>query len=65
MPKSWWGKTLLWGYMAGYCIYVVAAAINAWPQMPFATWSNYVLWQATYASFWPILVFLNLTGMNW
>jgi hypothetical protein len=29
------------------------------------TWSNYVLWQATYASFWPILVFLNLTGMNW
>ena len=65
MPKSWWGKTLMWGYLAGYCIYVAAAAINAWPQMPFAAWSSHVLWQATYASFWPLLVLLNLSGVQW
>ena len=65
MPKSWWGKTLMWGYIAGYCIYVVAAAINAWPQMPLTTWANYVLVQSTYASFWPILALVYLSGVHW
>jgi hypothetical protein len=65
MPKSWWGKTLIWGYTAGYCIYVIPSAITAWPQMPFLTWSNYVLWQSTYACVWPILVLLNSSGLHW
>ena len=62
MPKSWWGKILMWGYTAGYFIYLVPAAISAWPQMPFTTWLNYVLWQSTYACIWPILL---LFGLHW
>ena len=65
MPKSWWGKTLMWGYIAGYFIDLGAAAIQTWPQMPFMAWASHMLVQSTYACFWPVLLVLNLAGLHW
>jgi hypothetical protein len=65
MPKSWWGKTLLWGYTIGYFIDLGAVAIRAWPQMHFTSWANYVLVQSTYACLWPISIVLRWTGPLW
>ena len=65
MPKSWWGKTLIWGYTAGYFIDVSAAAIHAWPQMAFTPWLSYVLAQSTYACIWPIVLVFSWTGLQW
>ena len=59
MPQSWWGKTLMWGYMAGYFIYVAAAGIKAWPETSFTTWSNHLLAESTYATFWPVLIWFH------
>ena len=65
MPTTWWGKSLGVFYVGGYWLYVVAAAIYAWPTMGFSLWCGYVSFQFFYAAFWPILVALQLFGVRW
>ena len=63
MPESWWGKTLLWGYTAGYCIDLGATSFQAWPKMAFMPWLYYVTEQSTWACFWPISIVHDVIGL--
>jgi hypothetical protein len=65
MPKSVAGKVVMWLYITGYWFYLVFAAVMAWPRLPLMAWVNYVVLQALYAVFWPILVTLELLGFRW
>ena len=65
MPRTWWGKALMAVYVAGYWLYVAIAAAYAWPNLSFWSWWTYVLFQAVYAVFWPILALLSLIGARW
>ena len=56
MPTSWWGKLLLWVYMAGYCIRLSYVGYVAWPRMSFSDWQWYMGWQSLYEMAWPILL---------
>jgi hypothetical protein len=49
----------------GYWFYLLVAAVLAWPRLPLMAWVNYVVFQAVYAAFWPILVALELFGFRW
>jgi hypothetical protein len=65
MLKSVAGKVVLWLYITGYWFYLLFAALMAWPGLPLMAWVNYVLFQALYAVFWPILVTLELISFRW
>ena len=66
MLTSWWGKALTWGYLGGYWLYVLVAAVVAWPQMSFAAWSVQVLlYQMTVAMVWPVLLPLKWMAGHW
>jgi hypothetical protein len=39
--------------------------VLAWPRLPLMAWVIYVVFQAVYAAFWPILVALELFGFRW
>ena len=65
MPKRVAGKVVMWTYFTGYWFYLLVAAVLAWPRLPLMGWVNYVVFQAVYAVFWPILVALELFGFRW
>jgi hypothetical protein len=58
-------QVVMWLYITGYWFYLVFAAVMAWPRLPLMAWVNYVVLQALYAVFWPILVTLELLGFRW
>jgi hypothetical protein len=65
MPKSVAGKVAMWLYITGYWFHLLFAAVMAWPRLPLMAWANYVVFQAVYAVFWPILIPLELFGFRW
>ena len=66
MPKSWWGKTILWTYVAGYWLYILFAALWSWSMISgFGAWRYYVSFQFLYALVWPVLLLLELLGLRW
>ena len=59
---SWWGKTLCWGYAAGYWIYIVTVAVVLWREHSLFDWLSFVFVQAVVATFWPIATYLWYSG---
>lgn len=50
-------------YAIGYWLYVGAAAVWYWPaSRSLYDWLTYVLFQAIYAIFWPVLLAIQLVG---
>jgi hypothetical protein len=62
MPTSIAGKVAWLTYLTGFWCYLFFGALAAWPRLPFMPWLSYVIVQAVYAVFWPILVALDLFG---
>ena len=51
------GKIALAIYAAGYAVYVVAAAVAAWPRMrAFDFWAYMAFQIAFYGPFWPLFL---------
>lgn len=62
MPRSIAGKVAWLTYLTGFWCYLFLGALDAWPRLSLSAWLNYVIAQAGYAVFWPILVALELFG---
>lgn len=59
MPTSFPGTIAMWTYLVGYWSYVFLAGIAVWPRLSLMAWLDYVVIQAVYALFWPVLVALK------
>lgn len=62
MPTSIAGKVAWLTYLTGFWCYLFLGGLAAWPRLPFTAWLSYVMVQAGYAVFWPILVALEFFG---
>lgn len=54
MPRSWWGRTIVVIYVAGYWLRLAAIGIASWPLFSFGEWRGYMTWQMFYGLVWPV-----------
>lgn len=55
MPKSWWGKIILWTYIAGYYLQIVVLGLWSWSLIPsFWLWQSMMAQQLYLALLWPL-----------
>ena len=66
MLTSWWARTLTWIYLIGYWLYVLVAAIIAWPQSSWVGWTVQVLfYDMTLGMIWPIMLPIKWAAGHW